>query len=265
MRRVSFLAAALFASAASASPVTVSVTAQGETQPVGTANQDAADDPAIWRNRRDPAKSLIVATDKRAGLVVYGLDGSSRDFVAAGRVNNVDLVDLGRQGIIVAASDRNDPSHAKVLLYRLDPITAKLTALGGVSGGSGEGYGMCLLHRRGQLHAFSVLKGGTVHQIRLSLAGDAPTGEIVRSFSLTTQSEGCVADPRTGMLYVGEEDVGIWAFDTDAAAPATGRKFAAADGSQLVADVEGLALVPSGRTRRLADRLEPGRQCLCGL
>ena len=31
------------------------VAASGETTPVGTANEDAADDPAIWRNAADPA------------------------------------------------------------------------------------------------------------------------------------------------------------------------------------------------------------------
>ena len=48
---------------ANATPA-VSVTARGETAPVGTPNADAADDPAIWRNAADPAQSLIVGTDK---------------------------------------------------------------------------------------------------------------------------------------------------------------------------------------------------------
>jgi 3-phytase len=42
---------------------TVTVQAKGETVAVATANADAADDPAIWRNPKDPAKSLIVAPD----------------------------------------------------------------------------------------------------------------------------------------------------------------------------------------------------------
>ena len=42
---------------------TASVTAKVETTPVGTLD-DAADDPAIWRNAANPAESLIVATDK---------------------------------------------------------------------------------------------------------------------------------------------------------------------------------------------------------
>src|SRR5688572_3125605 len=50
---------------ANATPA-VTVTARGETTPVGTPNADAADDPAIWRNAADPAQSLIVGTDKKA-------------------------------------------------------------------------------------------------------------------------------------------------------------------------------------------------------
>ena len=35
-------------------------------------------DPAIWRNVQNPAASLIVGTDKKAGLYVYGMDGKVR-------------------------------------------------------------------------------------------------------------------------------------------------------------------------------------------
>ncbi len=82
--------------------------------------EDAADDAAIWRNAAKPEASLIVATDKKAGLYVYGLDGKVRDFDADGRLNNVDLVDMGAAGVIVVASDRNDEAAAKLPLYRLD-------------------------------------------------------------------------------------------------------------------------------------------------
>ena len=145
-----------------APPVTASVTARGETAPVGTSAGDAADDPAIWRNPRDPAASLIVATDKKAGLYVYGLDGKARHFVPAGRVNNVDLIDMGAQGIIVAASDRNDVAKALLQLYRLDTKAQKLESLGAVPGGAGEAYGVCLTRSGAKLQAVAVLKSGTV-------------------------------------------------------------------------------------------------------
>ena len=39
------------------------VQARAETQPVASDNADAADDPAIWRNKVDPQASLVVALD----------------------------------------------------------------------------------------------------------------------------------------------------------------------------------------------------------
>lgn len=225
----------------------VTVSAKGETQPVGTSNADAADDPAVWRNPRRPEASLIVATDKKAGLYLYGLDGAVRDFVASGRLNNVDLIDLGREGIVVVASDRNDKAQARLAVYRLDAKAGKLAPLGTVPGGAGEAYGVCLMRAGRELHAFSVLKDGEIHQVRIDLSGAQPRGTVVRSLRLATQTEGCVADERTKTLYVGEEDRGIWAFDARATGPVEGRLVAPADGRQLVADTEGLALAPSGR------------------
>jgi 3-phytase len=234
---------------ANATPA-VSVTARGETTPVGTPNADAADDPAIWRNAADPAQSLIVGTDKKAGLHVYGLDGRNRDFLDAGRVNNVDLKDgvviNGAPGILVAASDRNDIANAKVALFRLDPATAKLTAIGKIDGGKGEAYGICLGRDASGLSAFIVLKDGTINQIALDATGATPTGRVVRSMKLDTQSEGCAVDDRTGTLYVAEEDVGLWRFDARATGATTPKKIAAADGKNLVMDAEGVAIAPIG-------------------
>jgi 3-phytase len=223
------------------------IVARGETEPVGTVNEDAADDPAIWRNAADPAASLIIATDKKAGLYVYGLDGKPRSFVPAGRLNNVDLIDLGDRGIFVVASDRNDIANAKLQLYRFDTAAAKLQPLGAVTGGAGEAYGVCLWNSGSELFAFSVLKHGETHQVRIEL-GTAPTGAIVRTVRMKTQTEGCVVDPRSRQLFVGEEGVGIWRFAADAAGSIEGMLAAPVDGKTLIADVEGLALAPIGES-----------------
>lgn len=223
---------------------TASVVARGETQAVGTANADAADDPAIWRNPADPAASLIVGTDKQAGLYVYDLSGKQRSFRDAGRVNNVDLRDMGAPGIIVAASDRNDPLQAKVDVFRLDPATATLAWSGTFAAGAGEAYGVCLYRAGEKLYAFNVLKDGTITQVDLS-SGATP-GRIVRTMKLGTQSEGCVVDDRTHRLYVAEEDVGLWRFDARPDGSTQPIRVAAADGKQIVADAEGLAIAAEG-------------------
>lgn len=228
----------------------MSVTARGETEPVGTNNTDAADDPAIWRNPTDPASSLIVGTDKKAGLYVYDLAGKSRSFLDAGRVNNVDLRDGvsigGENGILVVASDRNDIARAKLALFRLDPATAKLAPLGRVEGGVGEAYGVCLYRAAAATYAFIVLKDGTINQVVLDTSAAAPVGRIVRTMKLGSQSEGCAVDDRTGILYVAEEDVGLWRFDARPEGSQEATRIAAADGKNIVADAEGVAIAPIG-------------------
>ncbi len=227
----------------------VDVPARGETAPVGTTNDDAADDPAIWRNPENPAASLIVATDKKAGLYVYGLDGRIRSRVAGGRLNNVDLVEMGGR-VIVAASDRNDPRNSKVALYTLDTATGALAALGKVPSGRGEGYGICIdagASSGDTLMLFAALKAGDVQQLRIRVpASGAPSGTVVRSLKLRTQIEGCAVDNASRSLFVGEEDVGIWRFGADFDAPRRGWLVARVDNRALVADVEGLAVVRDG-------------------
>lgn len=225
------------------------VTAAGETAAVATANADAADDPAIWRDPTDPTRSLIVGTDKKAGLNVYDLSGRQRDFTDAGRVNNVDLIEAviaGKAGVLVAASDRNDPADAKIALFALDTANAKLLPLGSVAAGTGEAYGLCLAPQEGGIDAYMVAKDGTIAQVALDLTGAAPQGRVVRTMKLATQSEGCVVDRRSNQLYVAEEDVGLWRFDAARGGSTDATSIAKVDGRNLVADVEGLALAPVG-------------------
>lgn len=221
------------------------VMARGETVPVGTAKADAADDPAIWHNKADPAQSLIIATDKKAGLYVYGLDGAIKSFIDAGLVNNVDNL-----GDLVVASDRNDPLVAHLATFRLDPATGKLSALGRVMVGPGEAYGVCFdpMQLAGGVPSYSlalIMKDGTIVVGTLALDAQGKAASFTRTWEhkLPTQSEGCVF--HQGVLYVGEEDAGIWAMHPRSGdrAPAL---IAPIDNQQLVADVEGLAMVDDG-------------------
>ena len=223
----------------------INVVASVETTPVGTSNADAADDPAIWRNPSDPAGSLVVGTDKKAGLYVYGLDGKVRDFLAAGQLNNVDLVDVG-SGALVVASDRGDPLQSRFALFKLSP-DGKLTALGKVASGPGEAYGLCLQKHgasgNGEVTAYAAIKDGTVREFRLTPKGaDRWAGQLVRSWKLATQIEGCVTNPRNGDLFIGEENIGIWKIRTGQENPQPELYAAIGDADGLVADVEGLAI-----------------------
>ena len=116
--------------------------------------------------------------------------------------------------------------------------------------GKGEAYGMCLWQRASDdaLFAFVVMKDGRIDQLAFDLSGAAPTAKVVRSMKLATQSEGCVADDRTGILYVAEEDIGVWTFPADPASGSTATAFAKVDKKILFDDAEGLALAATGDT-----------------
>ncbi len=225
------------------------IAATAETDPVDSV-ADAADDPAIWRNAADPAASLVIGTDKKVGIHVYDLKGKRLSFTPAARLNNVDLRMLADGRVIAAASDRADVANAHVALFTLDTAARRLVPMGRYPVGAGEAYGMCLWTRASDqaLFGFVVLKDGRIDQVRIDLSGATPRVDTVRSMKLDTQAEGCVADDRTGQLYVAEEDVGLWRFAADPAAPTTATPIARVDGRTLVADAEGLALAPKGAT-----------------
>lgn len=221
------------------------VTARVQTPPVGTPNEDAADDPAIWRNPANPAASLIVGTDKKAGLYVYDLKGAQKAFLVAPGLNNVDLIELSGGRVLVVASDRSNLATVQLFLALLDTATGALTAAGKITVGPGEGYGICMVKPAGSdgIIAFSAPKGGTIYRTVITEAADRFAGTTTTLAQVPTQTEGCIADPRSNTLYIGEEDAGIWAIDMTSGAK---RMVAAIDNKMLVADVEGLAIAPEG-------------------
>lgn len=224
----------------------VTVAAMAETPPVGTAREDAADDPAIWRNPSNPAASLIVGTDKKGGLYVYDLGGAQMSFLPTPGLNNVDLVDLADGRILVIASDRADLATAHLFTALLDPATGVLTPTGRIPVGAGEGYGICIAKPANPAKdavVFSAPKNGVIYATLVRPDGAGFTGITTTLAQVATQPEGCIADPRTATLYIGEEDAGIWAIDMGTGAK---RQVAAIDNQMLVADVEGLAISPEG-------------------
>lgn len=228
------------------------IPAFAETERVASSG-DAADDPALWV-ARDPANSRIVGTDKQAGLYVYDLAGNSVQFVAAGRVNNVDI----RQGValgpqlrdIAIASDRDNIALA---VFTIDAETGELAAApGGIIPieGFADPYGACLYHAAdGRLFAFVTDKEpGTVVQIALGWDGTGVTGEEVRRFTVGSVTEGCAADDRTGLLYLAEEMVSVWRYSAEPDGGDARVAVIPVDGVHLTEDAEGLALVERGDT-----------------
>ncbi len=220
------------------------VTALRETDPVDTQG-DAADDPAIWVDPADPARSIIIGTAKKSGLYTYGLDGKTLQFLPEGRLNNVDLRTVtlnGQETVVVGASDRDAKGIA---LFRLDPATRQLAVLGERTPTAfADPYGFCLYKgAKGKLYVFMTDKEKNAAQWRIDGKDGTVTVTKVRDLPLATQSEGCVADDQTATVYFAEENVGIWSFPAEPDQPATATTVAAlADNAKLAADLEGLAI-----------------------
>jgi 3-phytase len=191
------------------------VTALVETTPAGSYG-DAADDPAIWAHPTNPALSLVVATDKKAGLYVYDMQGKVVQFLPDGKMNNVDLregFDLdGKKIVLVTASNRTDKSIA---IYRLDPELRQLIDIadGVQPTGLGDPYGLCMYRSAEDGRTFVFINGDDTRQRQWELVASG-NGKVsakhVRDMTFDSQTEGCVADDQSGALYVNEEDVGLW-------------------------------------------------------
>jgi len=226
-----------------------------ETAPVET-DGDSADDPAIWVDRNNPSRSIIIGTQKQSGLYVYDLQGQVLQFLPDGRMNNVDLRDnfrLGGQTVsIVAASNRTNDG---ISLYRVDPATRRLVnvADGLQPTGMVDPYGLCMYQnpQTGGTYVFVTDSEGPVRQWELVDAGNGRVrANRVRDIPFATQTEGCVADDATGVLYVAEEDIGLWRVGAAADAPATPTSVATvAANPALHDDLEGIGLYDLGDGR----------------
>jgi 3-phytase len=82
----------------------------------------------------------------------------------------------------------------------------------------------------------------------------SPEFEIteVRRFSLASQVEGCVVDDSEAVIYIAEEDRGIWRMSASAEGPGDRQLLDSVRGDHLDDDVEGLALYHGPRKLLIA-------------
>lgn len=231
-----------------AKPPLPTVTALVETTPVSSFG-DAADDPAIWAHPTDPAKSLVIATDKKAGMAVYDMQGKLLQFRADGKMNNTDLRENfsldGKKVILVTASDR---THKSVAIYQLDPEKRELidVADGLQPTGLDDPYGLCMYRSptSDKTYVFINSGGGLMRQWELLDAGNGRVRiKQVREFHMASLAEGCVADDFAAVLYVDEEDVALWRLSAE---PDGGNNMTAidrvADNKAIKDDLEGMGI-----------------------
>jgi myo-inositol-hexaphosphate 3-phosphohydrolase len=233
--------------------------------------QGDSDDPAIWVHPKKPWKSLVIATQKDGGLVVFDLKGKVKQKILPApfgdiRYNNVDLVynfELGGKSVDLAiASDRENDTLA---VFKIDPRKGKLTdvtapdmleTIFGVDDGEKTAYGLCTYTSSadGESYAFvTQADGNLVAQLRLLDNGSgAVKAEVVRILELPvptgdpedSQAEGIVVDRELGHLYVAlEEEVGILKFGAE---PDDSDEYTTIvdynEADFLVPDIEGLTI-----------------------
>ena len=227
------------------SPVLPTVSAIVQSEPVARQG-DAADDPAIWVHPTTPGLSRVLGTNKKQGLLAYDLHGKLLQELPVGRLNNVDVranFKLGTHTVDLAVASNRDRNSLS--LFSIDRTHGELREAGEIPTSLEEIYGVCLFQpNEGELYAFANGKDGRYLQYRLSAPDGVAKGELVRQFSVDSQPEGCVVDDLRQRLFLGEEDVGVWAVDARADQPTTLNSVIKV-GPQLHADVEGIALYRS--------------------
>ncbi|MEL7187193.1 MAG: phytase [Pseudomonadota bacterium] len=137
--------------------------------------------------------------------------------------------------VLVAGSNRSNKSIS-LIEVTIDGSAATFEHIKNVSLDLDDPYGLCSAKIRGTPTIFVGDKDGNVQHWTVT-TDYAATLSATTKFE--TQTEGCVVDTAANVLFVGEEEVGIWALDL-----LTGDRqlFAAVDGETLFADVEGLDL-----------------------
>ncbi|GAA3392193.1 phytase [Cryptosporangium minutisporangium] len=210
-----------------------------ETEPVAHSG-DAADDPAIWFDPADAARSMVIGADKKGALETYDLTGKRLQRIPDVYPNNVDV----RDNVVVAADDDTDEGVLRI--YLVDPKTRRLRSAATVPT-TVTAHGLCMYRspKTDKLYAFPNAVSGRVEQWELTVRGSRVTAKSVRLFNLGRAVEGCVADDASGALYIGEEKVGLWRYGAE---PDAGRTRTLVDGAKpereghIQADVEGLAI-----------------------
>lgn len=226
--------------------------ARVQTDPVAHAG-DAADDPAIWIHPTDPAKSLILGTDKQSLLLSYDLHGKLKQQVSRGTLpNNVDVLygmSLGGKTVDLAVASVRNLLDKGFRVWLIDPDKLELTDITPRNKairtfGGHTPYGICAYRswKSGKSCVFVSNKEGQVEQFLLEDDHGSLRATSVRRLQIGGVIEGLVADDELGWLYVGQEDKGVWKFSAEPEGGQQGKLIHRVGEHGLKNDVEGLAI-----------------------
>lgn len=216
------------------------------------------DDPAIWINPADPAKSLIVGTDKDTdgALYVYDLEGRIVNRVGnLKRPNNVDIaygLMLGGKPTDIAVTTEREAQRLRVFrLPDMQPLDAgDLVVFGGDK--TRAPMGIALYRRPSDGACFAFVGGksgpaeGYIGQYRLEDNGHGQVAmKLVRQFgrySGRKEIEAIAVDAELGYVYYSDETCGVRKYRADPEHPEAGRELALFATTGFAGDHEGISI-----------------------
>lgn len=248
MRTVfAFCCLAILTSACLAQPKTSTpeaVTARVETTPTV---QDGANDPAIWLNAKDPAKSLVLGAASEGGLEVYSLSGDRISSVSGRPVALVDVLqNFSLAGEATDLAVAYDPAQSELLVFAIDGVSGELSDINaGTLPTEGELEGMCTYQSPFSLKFYVFgLTEGLVKQWELIDQDGRVAGRLIREVAVGYGAGHCVAHNRESTLYYAQETVGVWKMSAEPETDAEAEPIdLAGPFGRYTGDVKGLALV----------------------
>jgi len=191
------------------------------------------DDPAIWVNKDDPSKSLIIGTDKDSdgALYVYDLEGKiieEKTVRNLKRPNNVDveygLLLNGEQVDIAVAAERE---ANKIRVFSLPDM--KAIDNGGIEAFAGEEFrapmGISLYKRPSDGAIFAIVgrkEGPTENYLWQYLLKDDGNGNVIGekvrefgNYSGIKEIEAIAVDDQLGYVYYSDEQYGVRKYYAD--------------------------------------------------
>jgi 3-phytase len=216
------------------------------------------DDPAIWVNPADPAKSLVVGTDKDTdgALYVYDLTGKIVQVVPGlKRPNNVDIVRgllLGGRPTDIAVTTERERQRLRI--FRLPDMAGVDNGDLVVFNGDQERapMGVALYKRPRDGAIFAIVGGksgpadGYLAQYRLEDDGTAHVKiTLVRQFGAYSgkkEIEAIAVDAELGYVYYSDEQVGVRKYLADPDAPDADQELALFATTGFASDHEGISV-----------------------
>ncbi|RXJ74798.1 3-phytase [Veronia nyctiphanis] len=193
-----------------------------------TSYDDIAD-AAFWRNPENQQQSLLAATLEGDGLAIYDHNGQEvfhaegEEFQGADiRYGFTDTNGTAVDVLAVAMPDKESVAFFSIGADTQSPVKSLGTLAVDI-----KPEGVCLYKNitTGELTATVFADGGALSQYKLQLTNSGIASAItddkgepiaVRKVNVGGDISACVVDDQTATLYVAEQDIGIWAYGSDA-------------------------------------------------